>query len=677
MAVSGASTSGSSVASAASAVQTSTAPTTQTATTAASAVTTNSIDVASIVSQLMQVENQPMVALQAKVAGVQTTISDLGSMKSKVVALESALTTFEDPSTYNNPTASSSDSTVVTATASSNAAIGSVAVSVSQLATATQLLLTKGASANFNSATDTVPIDSNLGLSITVGGKTYNTKDQSNPLVPTGLHGAATLTDLKNWINGLGANVSANIIQTVSSNDYVLQINGTETGAANAVSVGVGPLSSATTSTLLGLTGGVTGTTYTPTSVSTTGVGTGATFSVNLSSDSAGTVTMTGGTGYRVGDSITIAAGQLGANSSAATFKITSIEGSGNQLSASTITSAQDAIATIGGVTVNRSSNSISDVINGMTFNLVGQSAGGNTTSITVQQGADNSSAMINTLITAYNDVVNQYNTYTANSNSGTSTTSTNGDFANDPTILSFVNNIKSMFANGATDTTKASVSGYSSLSDNALIDTKNGYLQVNGAKYNFSSISNTTPTVGQFITWVNGLNAGVTASFDGTNIQLSNSQTGGTNSIDLSGVNNPINRTTVSLASMGMDIQLDGTIQFNTATYQQAASSGLYSQLAKGLKMGFAGGGSSLDAFLTSEVDPSNGALVQQISTQQTSISDLQKKESDLQEHLNVIQNSYITQYSALNALLFQLNSTSTSLASSLTAITNINAGK
>jgi flagellar hook-associated protein 2 len=127
----------------------------------------------------------------------------------------------------------------------------------------------------------------------------------------------------------------------------------------------------------------------------------------------------------------------------------------------------------------------------------------------------------------------------------------------------------------------------------------------------------------------------------------------------------------------MGMDIQLDGTMQFNTASYQKAASSGLYSKLAKGLKMGFSGNGSSLDAFLTSEIDPAKGALVQQIATQQTSVRDLQKRQADLQEHLNQVQNNYITQYSALNALLFQLNSTSTSLASALAAVTNINAGK
>ena len=648
-------------------------------TTAASAVTTSNIDVASIVSQLMTVENQPMTALKAKITGVQTVISDLGTIMSKVSTLQSALTTFEDPSTYSNPNANSSDSSVVTATANSKAAIGSVNVSVSQLAQASKLLITKGVLSNFSSATDAVAIDSVNGFSVKVGSTTFNTKDAANPLVSTGALGATTLTDLQNWINGLGANVSANIIQTISANDYVLQISGTQTGSANVVSVDLGSLSSATgASTLNGLSSATAGT-YTPASnkITNSGSGNGATIQINVGVANAGTVSVTGGSGYKIGDTVTIAAGELGAESSGSTFTITAIDGASDNLAASSISGAQNAIATIGGVTVSRASNSINDVVSGITFNLVGQSANGSTASVTVQQGADNSSAMINTLIKAYNDVITQYNTFTANSNSGSSTSSTNGDFASDPTMLSFVNNIKSMFANGATDTTNATILGYTSISNSAKIDTTNGYLQINGAKYKFASIGQSDPTVSQFVSWVNGLGAGVSASFDGSNINLNNSQTGGSSSIDLSGVTNTVKRTTVSLAAMGMDIQLDGTMQLNTTSYQQAVSSGLYAKLAKGLKMGFSGSGSSLDSFLISEIDPAKGTLVQQIATQQTSVTDLQQRQSDLQDHLNRVQNNYITQYSALNALLFQLNSTSTSLASALAAVTNINAGK
>ena len=92
---------------------------------------------------------------------------------------------------------------------------------------------------------------------------------------------------------------------------------------------------------------------------------------------------------------------------------------------------------------------------------------------------------------------------------------------------------------------------------------------------------------------------------------------------------------------------------------------------------MGYASATSNLDTFLTSQISASSGVLAAEISTQQDSVNQMQAKQADLQDHLNTVQNNYITQYSALNALLFQLNSTSTSLASSLAAVTNINAGK
>ena len=685
-----------------SAVVTSQAPTTNSAAAAASAVSTNSIDVASIVAQLMTIENQPLVELQSKITTNQTQISDLGTMKSNVLALQSALTTFESPSTYNNPAASTGDSTVVTATATTNAAIGSVSVLVSQIAKASSYTVTKSVATatdtvkfqdmvsgdtvtvnglsytnstgatlpagnvaalfndagiaagnagatgysgtwstaysattttsgnvltltastpglagnavntsglateanfvagtpakNYTSATDTVTLDPINGFQVTVGSTTYSTNNSATPIQSTGSGGTViTLTDLRNWINGLGANVSASIIQTTSASDWVLQVNGTQTGLANAVSINSGTGNGAPTST--------------------------------------------------------------------------------------SIATAQDAIATIGGLIVDRSSNIISDVVNGLTLNLVGQTTGSTPTSITVAQGADNSSVMINTLITAYNAVITQYNSLTANN----ANSSAPGDFANNPTMLSFANNIKQMFAYGATDPTTASLMGFTTTSDQVNLDSTNGYLQIGTTKYKFSSIGNAKPTASEFMSWVNGLNAGVTANFQTTtngsttssSIVLKNTNSSAKLAIDLSGMNNSLQRTTTSLSAMGMDLQIDGTIQFNTTHYQSAVASGLYSKLSSGLKIGYSGASSNLDNFLNAEVDPASGVMLTEISAQQSTVTKMQSEATTLQAHLNQVQINYVTQYSTLNSLLFQLNSTSTSLANALTAVTNINAGK
>ena len=634
MAVSGTTSTTSTAAATPSAVITSTAPTTSTASTAASAVTTNSIDVASIVASLMSIENQPLTALQNQVTTSQTIISDLGTIKSKVATLQSALSTFEDPSTYNNPAVSSTDSTVVTATATSAASIGSINIAVTQIAKPAQIILTKYSGTNFTSANDTVSFDPANGFKLTVGGKTYSTMDAATPIQSTGAGGQSTLTDLQNWINGLGANVTARALQTTSASNWVLQISGTASGVTNNVSVDTGTTGTGssisnlsfalTPSQIFPATPGTAGTLTVPL---TGGSGSGAT--ANVSYDATGAVTsvqlQNAGTGYKSGDALTIALASTNQDTNSTQFS-----------------------ALAAGKTV---------VLDGLTF-----TAGAN--GATAAQVA---SAFANLPATATSfSAINTANKLTGDS--------TGGVFTGGTTIAGLSSGLVN-----ANNTVVFDGAGYINATGSGSVA---GNAATTGvATAALSGIGATTkintPTVNQFVSWVNGLGAGVNATFDGSSIGISGTQNGQDITVDFSGLNNNISRTTTSLSAMGMDLQLDGTIQFNTASYQTAVSNGLFNKLSIGLKMGFSGVTSNLDNFLTSEIDPTKGALVAEITNQQNSILDIQKRETDLQTRLNSIQQGYINQYSALNALLFQLNSTSTSLASSLAAVTNINAGK
>jgi flagellar hook-associated protein 2 len=131
--------------------------------------------------------------------------------------------------------------------------------------------------------------------------------------------------------------------------------------------------------------------------------------------------------------------------------------------------------------------------------------------------------------------------------------------------------------------------------------------------------------------------------------------------------------KPTMSLASLGMDLQLDGSIKFNSITHAQASANGLQATLAKGVKVGYVSDTNSLLTFVTSQTSFS-GALNQQIQNQSSSVLDLQKRQDELQTQLTNIQNTYYAQYSSLNALLFQLSSTSNSLNSALNALINNN---
>ena len=458
----------------------------------------SAIDVAGIVEQLMTVENKPLEKIKTQIEQKKLVISDLGTIKSKVATFQDTLKVFQAPTTFNNSAASSSDATVVSATAGNGAVKGNHSVTVTSLATATRNTVS-----GYASSTASATVDATNGFAITVAGTTYNTNGSKtvNGVVTanavTVLSASPSITDLKNWINGLGVNVSASVVETTSSSNWALMIQGTQTGTSNAVS-------------FTGLTGLISPTTLTDTSV----------------------------------------------------------------------TAAANASFIVNGTTFSRASNSVTDVIDGLTLSLNKASATAQT--INVGKGADISSEAINTLIKAYNDVMSTYRTMTANS----SNSNKPGTFANSPTTLSFINQIKEGFAKG-------------------MSYTSNGTL------------------------------------------------------------------TTMSLSTLGIDLQLDGTAKFNSGSFATASAAGLRDTLALGVTMGYVSSTGNLNTFITSQVK-TGGVLSGQIDSETESVRMLTKGQDALQIRLNSIKTNLVSQYSSLNALLFQLSSTSNSLTSALDALTN-----
>jgi flagellar hook-associated protein 2 len=448
-----------------------------------SATSTTNIDVAGIVEQLMTVENRPLDVLKAKITQQNTVISDLGVIKGKVSTFQEALRAFQDPTTFNSASASSTNTAVVGVLTSNGAIKGNYSVSVNAVA-----LATKATAGGYTSATALAGIDAGAGFAITIGTTTYNTK--GTPAGTAAIGANPTITDLKNWINALGKDVTASVVQT-TANQYSLMIQGTKTGINSAV-------------TFTGLTS--------PETISTI--------------------------------------------------------------------AAQDASFSIDGIAFTRNTNTVSDILSGVTLNLMKASETAQTISIT--KGVDVSSAAINTLVKAYNELMSSYKEMTANS----SNSSKPGTFANSPTALSFINQIKTSFAKG-------------------ISYTEGGTLK------------------------------------------------------------------TMSLSTLGIDLQLDGTAKFNSTSFATASANGLQDVLALGVAAGYIDSSNNLNTFLTAQVK-TGGALDLQIQSENNSVRNLTKRQDDLQTRLNSVQNNLISQYSALNALLFQLNNTSTALTSALDALTN-----
>jgi flagellar hook-associated protein 2 len=282
-----------------------------------------------------------------------------------------------------------------------------------------------------------------------------------------------------------------------------------------------------------------------------------------------------------------IAASGVNVDDLTASSVIRTISGTG--ITVNQYTTARNAQLSIAGIAYERSSNSISDIYSGVTFNLMGTAG---TTNVKVILGADNTEKSITNLKDAYNDLIKSYNSMTANSANST----TPGTFATNPTTLSFIEGIKNRLAAGLT--------------------------------YNIG-----------------------TNNTDGDPYRL-------------------------SLASLGLDYQLDGTLKYNAVTFLMSQSAGLREKFLKGIKIGYASATDNLMSFVKAQ-SSSLGTLAQEIKNETNQVSSLTKEKENIQSRLNKVQESYIAQYSGLNALLFQLNSTSSSLESALDSLTSMNSKK
>lgn len=182
---------------------------------------TSGLDVNSLVSQLMTVEQQPLIALNKKEASYQAKISALGSLKSALSALQTTAETLI-PGTgvtaadkYTTTSTSLSDTTLATASATNTAAAGSYTLSDIVVAKAQQI--SKSGLA--------VPAEAGT-LSITVG---------TGTTVSVNIAAGATLAQVRDAVNASGSEATASIINN-GTND-VLVFTAKNTGAANTITI--------------------------------------------------------------------------------------------------------------------------------------------------------------------------------------------------------------------------------------------------------------------------------------------------------------------------------------------------------------------------------------------------------------------------------------------------------
>ncbi len=363
------------------------------------------LDTNSIIEQLMELQQKPILKLQQQEAAYQVELSAYGSLKGILGSLQSAVEDLDSVSNLTRFSAVSGDTDLFSVSADENATSGSYDITVQQLAKVHKL--TSGA---FN-------------VGDYVGEGTLHLKVGNGSTTDIAVSATDTIMDVAQAINDAEAGVRAGVIFDGMS--YFLTISGQDTGAANKISLIVDDVDEA-------------------------------------DKDNLGLSRLF----YEDGDA-------------------------SNQLL--NTQSAADSIITIDGVAnIQRDTNVITDVIEGVTITLESAPAApDNQTTLTVSKDLDAFVAKITAFVDAYNEAIDVFEEY----QSYDSATETAGVLMGDAATKGMRNRLNTMVTG-----TVSGVESFSRLADLGITLNTEGRLEVDSSILN-SALDDYFDDVLQFFT--------------------------------------------------------------------------------------------------------------------------------------------------------------------------------
>ncbi|MBI5827499.1 MAG: flagellar filament capping protein FliD [Deltaproteobacteria bacterium] len=297
----------------------------------------SNIDYQSLITQLLSIKRQSIQQLSREKSTLESANSAYSTLNSKVLDLKTAADALRTSAGFSVFTATSSDTLLLSATASSSASSGTFNIVVSALAKAHKI------------AANGVASDTST---VAAGAGSFKFKVGSGTEQSVSVDATTTLTGLKDSVNALKAGVTASIVNDGSSpNPYRLILTSDSTGTSNAVSI---------------------------------------------------------------------------------TQNDTSLN------FATTLQAAQDASFSVDGLSMTRSSNTVSDAITGVSINLISADPL-KTTTLTVARDTSAIKSKISDFVSKYNSVVSQIKS----NNRYDTTTKTSGAFFGDPVARSIWDDLR------------------------------------------------------------------------------------------------------------------------------------------------------------------------------------------------------------------------------------------
>lgn len=179
------------------------------------------IDTSKIIDGLTALNQKKIDSYKAQEADLANKRTIFATINTQLVSLQGALGSLSRAigGAFQSSTVTASDATAVTGVSSSSAIPGAYSITVNQLAQSSQVASSLVTTQSTNIQTGTVAIQSGSGTPINV------TIDSTNN----------TLQGLATSINNANGNVKASVVG--DNNGYRLLLTGTQTGAANAITV--------------------------------------------------------------------------------------------------------------------------------------------------------------------------------------------------------------------------------------------------------------------------------------------------------------------------------------------------------------------------------------------------------------------------------------------------------
>lgn len=188
------------------------------------------LDINGIIGKIMAAEQQPLKALDTKEAKQQTRLTAFGMLKGALSAFQGSLVALTNPAKFSAITASITDTSLATASATSAAAAGSHTIEVQTLAQAHKLK-----SANFATTSTTVGSGTLTIQFGTYSGGSFTLNPEKAAQSITISSGNSSLVGIRDEINKANAGVTASIVNDGSGNRLVIASK--DTGLSNALKI--------------------------------------------------------------------------------------------------------------------------------------------------------------------------------------------------------------------------------------------------------------------------------------------------------------------------------------------------------------------------------------------------------------------------------------------------------